>query len=80
MFLHGKGFYILHGLASAIGLPITFLFFDQIMLPQVANHAPLGFFEFAIGICSILAIALLMIGSQMFKVAKTNPAEILKTE
>ncbi len=80
LLLLGKGFFVLLIIAAAIGLPITFLFYDQFMLPQVANHAPMGVAEFAIGVAVILAIALLMIGSQTFKVAKTNPAEVLKTE
>jgi ABC-type antimicrobial peptide transport system permease subunit len=80
LFLLGKGFFILLAIAAAIALPITFLFFDQIMLPNITNHTPMGFWEFAIGICSIMVIAFLMISSQTFKVAKANPAEVLKTE
>lgn len=80
LFLLGKGFIILLLIATMIGLPITFLLFDQMLLPDLANHAPLGIFEFSIGLVSIMAIALLMIGSQTIKVAKTNPAEVLKAE
>jgi putative ABC transport system permease protein len=80
LFLLGKGFFILLVIATMIALPITFLFFDNFMLPNLANHAPLGFWEFAIGVLSILVIAFLMISSQTFKVAKANPAEVLKTE
>lgn len=78
--LLGKGFFILLTIASIIALPITFLFFDRIMFPKIENHAPMGIWEFTIGIGSVLAIALVMIGSQTFKVAKANPAEVLKTE
>jgi putative ABC transport system permease protein len=80
LFLLGKGFFMLLLIATAIALPITYLFFDRIMLPDITNHAPMGFWEFAIGILAILGIAFLMIGSQTFKVAKANPAEVLKTE
>lgn len=80
LYLLGKSFFALLMIATVIGLPITFLFFDQVMLPDMANHAPLGVMEFVIGVIGILSIALLMIGSQTIKVAKTNPAEVLKTE
>ena len=80
LLLLGKAFFILLAIAAFIALPITFFFYDQILLPEIANHAPMSVWEFAFGIVSILAIALTMIGSQTFKVAKTNPAEVLKTE
>ncbi|HEY0655621.1 MAG TPA: ABC transporter permease [Chryseosolibacter sp.] len=78
--LLGKGFVMLLALAACIALPITYLFYEQFLLPQIANHAPMGILEFAIGIFAILAIALMMIGSQTIKVARTNPAEVLKAE
>ncbi|HEY0770436.1 MAG TPA: hypothetical protein VGD31_08870, partial [Sphingobacteriaceae bacterium] len=78
--LLGKGFVMLLALAACIALPITYLFYEQFLLPQIANHAPMGVLEFAIGIFAITAIALMMIGSQTIKVARTNPAEVLKAE
>lgn len=67
-------------IAVAIALPITYLFFDTVMLPNLANHAPLSLNDGLFGTLAILAIALLMITSQTLKVARTNPAKSLKTE
>jgi putative ABC transport system permease protein len=57
LYLLGKGFILLLGIAACIGVPVTYLFFDQVLLPQIANHAP-----------------------QTLKVARTNPADVLKSE
>ncbi|HEY0742919.1 MAG TPA: ABC transporter permease [Chryseosolibacter sp.] len=80
LILLSRGFVFLLLVSASIALPVTFVFYDQVMLPQIANHAPMGVSEFVIGILAILSIALAMIGSQTFKVARTNPAEILKAE
>ncbi|NOS56158.1 MAG: FtsX-like permease family protein [Cyclobacteriaceae bacterium] len=80
VYLLGRGFFILLGIAALIALPLTYFFFEQIMLPKIANHAPLGLFEGVIAVMAVMTIALLMIGSQTLKVAKANPAEVLKNE
>jgi len=80
LYLLGKGFLILLTIAAFIGIPITYFFFDQFLLPQVENHAPLEPFQMLIGVIVIMGIAILMIASQTLKVARTNPAEVLKIE
>jgi ABC-type antimicrobial peptide transport system permease subunit len=75
-----KSFLVLLLIAAGIGLPVTYFFFDIVLLPEMANHAPLGFFEMTAGVVVVLCVALVMIGSQTLKVARTNPAEVLKTE
>jgi ABC-type antimicrobial peptide transport system permease subunit len=80
LFLLGKRFLILLVVAAAIGIPVTYFFFDQFLLPQIANHAPLQIFQMLTGMMAIMGIAVLMIASQTLKVARTNPAEILKAE
>ena len=75
-----KSFLVLLIVAAAIGLPVTYFFFDIVLLPEIANHAPLGLFEMTAGVAVVLCIALVMIGTQTLKVARTNPAEVLKTE
>ena len=76
----GRGFFVLLGCAALIALPITYLFFEQVMLPKIANHAPLGLLEGVIAVIAVMIIAVVMIGSQTLKVAKANPAEVLKNE
>ena len=80
VYLLGRGFFILLGIAALIALPLTYFFFEQIMLPKIANHAPLGLLEGVVAVFAVLIIAVVMIGSQTLKVAKANPAEVLKNE
>jgi putative ABC transport system permease protein len=80
LFLLGKGFLLLLAIATLISIPLTILFFEMIAFPELANHAPLSIPEMFLGVLSVLAIALIMIGSQTLKVARTNPAEVLKAE
>ncbi len=80
LFLLGKGFLLLLVIASLISLPVTYLFFDQIMLPMLANHAPIFFSDMTVGALIVIAIALLLVTIQTFKITRTNPATVLKNE
>jgi len=80
LFLLGKGFFILLFIAAFIALPITYLFFDQILFQEIANHAPISATDLTIGLSMILLLALTMISMQTFKATRTNPAEVLKSE
>ncbi len=80
LYLLGKGFIMLLAVASLISLPVTFLFFDKIMLPMLANHAPILFFDMTFGALIVMTIALILIGSQTIKITRTNPASVLKNE
>lgn len=80
LYLLGKGFVFLLLIATAISLPIVVLFFEKVVFPNTANHAPLNIFEMLLGVLAILILALIMIGSQTLKAAKSNPAEVLKNE
>lgn len=80
IFLLGRGFIVLLAIASAISLPVTYLFFDKILLVQIGNHTSIAPFEMFAGVIGILVLAGVLIGSQTFKVARANPAEVLKNE
>jgi ABC-type antimicrobial peptide transport system permease subunit len=80
IFLLSKGFILLLSIAAGIALPITYLFFDKVVLANFVYHDPIGWPEMLIGFLSVMAIAFLMVGSQTFKVARSNPAEVLKRE
>ncbi len=80
LFLLTKGFLLLLIIAVAVGLPITYLFFDQVLFQQMSNHAPILISDFLMGSVAIILIALIMIVMQTLKVTRTNPAEVLKTE
>ncbi len=80
IYILGRGFVVLLAVAGCIALPLTYLFFDQIAFQEMQNHAPISFTDMSIGFIGVLAIAVLMIGSQVIKIARTNPAEVLKNE
>ncbi|HTH55792.1 MAG TPA: ABC transporter permease [Cyclobacteriaceae bacterium] len=80
LFLLGKGFILLLVLSAAIGLPITYLLFDLILFPNIANHAPIAAIDLFIGAIAVLLLALAMICSQTLKATRTNPAQVLKSE
>jgi putative ABC transport system permease protein len=80
LYLLGKGFVFLLLIAAAIGMPIVIFFFEKVVFPNTANHAPLNVFEMLLGVLAILILALIMIVSQTLKAAKANPAEVLKNE
>ncbi len=80
LYLLSKGFVSLLFIASILGLPITYLVFANVVLPQLANTAPLTIWEGIVGVLVVLFIALAMIGSHTIKVSRTNPADVLKTE
>ncbi len=80
LYLLSKGFLLLLIIAAMIGLPLTYLFFDIVLLPRIANHAPMGAMEFSLGVVAVLIVALLILAFQTLKVARSNPADVLKTE
>ncbi|AYB29916.1 FtsX-like permease family protein [Chryseolinea soli] len=80
IFLLSKGFILLLSIAAGVALPVTYLFFDKVVLANFVYHDPIGWPEMVIGFLSVMTIAFLMVGSQTFKVARSNPAEVLKRE
>jgi len=80
LYLLGKGFFLLLAIATCISIPVTILFFEKVAFPELANHAPLSIPEMFLGVLGVLLVALIMIGSQTLKVARTNPAQVLKNE
>jgi ABC-type antimicrobial peptide transport system permease subunit len=80
IFLLSKSFVFLLLISAFVALPVTYVFFDKVVLTNFVYHEPIGMFELLIGPVSVIALALIMIGSQTLKVARTNPAEVLKAE
>jgi putative ABC transport system permease protein len=78
VFLLGRGFVLLLAISALIALPITYLFFESLILTKFPYHEPVGISELFAGLLAVLAIAFIMIGSQAIKAAQRNPAEVLK--
>jgi putative ABC transport system permease protein len=79
IFLMGRGFLLLLVVAGCIGLPITYLFFEKIFF-RSANHAPIYMSDLLMGVSAISILAIVMIGSQTLKVARSSPSEVLKND
>jgi len=75
-----KNFMILLMLSATIALPASYLLFDKVVLNNFAYHEAIGMTELMAGFLGVLLISFLMIGSQTFKAARTDPAKILRTE
>jgi putative ABC transport system permease protein len=80
IYILGRGFILLLAIAGCIALPLTYIFFEQIAFHEMGNHTPILVTDIFVGFVVVVAIAFLMIGSQTIKIARTNPAEVLKNE
>ncbi|HEX8040643.1 MAG TPA: ABC transporter permease [Chryseosolibacter sp.] len=80
VFLLGGGFAVLLAISALIALPVTYVFFEKVVLSRFPFHNPIGVAELFGGLLAVLAIAFVMIGSQTIRAAQSNPAEILKSE
>jgi putative ABC transport system permease protein len=80
VYLLAKGFVVLLVLSALIALPVTYLFFDKVVLINFPYHQPIGFTELLNSIVCVAILAFLMIGSQTLKAARSNPAEVLKKD
>jgi putative ABC transport system permease protein len=74
------GFLWLIAIAVAIGIPLTYFVFTRVILPEMTNHAQLGLFEMSAGVLVVALLAFAMIGLQTVRVARLNPADVLKVE
>jgi ABC-type antimicrobial peptide transport system permease subunit len=80
VYLLSRGFLLLLSISALIALPITYLFFEKVVLTNFPYHKPVQIAEVFVGLLAVLLIAFIMIGSQTMKAARSNPAEILKGE
>lgn len=80
MYLLSRGFVVLLAISAVIALPVTYLFFENVVLTRFPYHTPVHVTELFGGLFAVLLIAFIMIGSLTMKAAKSNPAEVLKSE
>ncbi|HOY21398.1 MAG TPA: ABC transporter permease, partial [Haliscomenobacter sp.] len=79
VFLLSRGFLMLLSISALIALPITYVFFESVVLRKFPYHTPVQIAELLVGLLAVLLIAFLMIGSQTLKAARSNPVEVLKS-
>ena len=80
IYLLSRGFIVLLSLSAFIALPVTYLFFENIVLTNYPYHTPVQVAELSVGLLAVFLIAIIMIGSQTLKAARCNPVEVLKSE
>jgi putative ABC transport system permease protein len=80
VYLLSRGFLALLSISALIALPVTYLFFRNVVLTRFPYHTPVQVVELLAGLLLVLLIAFLMIGSQTLKAARSNPAKVLKSE
>lgn len=80
IFLLSRNFLLLLSISAFIALPVTYLFFENMVLTRFPYHTPVQVIELLVGLPAVLLIAFIMIGSQTLKAAKSNPAEVLKSQ
>ena len=80
IYLLSRGFLVLLSVSALIALPVTYLFFERVVLTRFPYHTPVQVAELLVGLLTVLLIAFIMIGSQTMKAAKSNPVDVLKSE
>ena len=80
IYLLSRGFLVLLSISAVVALPLTYFFFENVVLTNFPYHTPVQLAELFVGLFAVLLIALVMIGSQTMKAAVSNPAEVLKNE
>lgn len=80
VYMLSRGFLIQLSISALIALPVTYLFFETVVLTRFPYHTPVQVAELFVGLLAVLVIAFLLIGSQTMKATKTNPVDVLKSE
>lgn len=80
IYLLSRGFLVQLSVSALIALPVTYLFFENVLLTNFPYHAPVQVAELFVGLLAVLLIAFVLIGSQTMKAAKSNPVDVLKRE
>lgn len=78
--LLSKNFILLVIISSAIAVPFALYIFRTTLINNMEYSIEIGFWELANGALLVLFIAVITIGSQAAKAARTNPAENLRNE
>lgn len=80
IYLLSRGFLVQLSISALLALPVTYHFFENVVLTHFPYHTPVQVAELFVGLLSVSLIAFIMIGSQTMKAAKSNPGDILRSE
>ncbi|MFY0688235.1 MAG: ABC transporter permease [Cyclobacteriaceae bacterium] len=79
MLVLSKSFVKLLSIAIVISVPVTY-FINMMWLDFIAFHVTMGVGTIALGVLTIIAFGGLVIGTQTWRTANTNPAKVLRDE
>jgi ABC-type antimicrobial peptide transport system permease subunit len=80
VYLLSRNFLLLLIIAACISIPLTWIFFDKVVLVHFAYHQAIGPSDILLGFLAVAGIAFIMIGSHTLKIARANPGRVLKAE
>jgi len=80
VYLLGRGFFYLLLLSSVIAVPLTILFFNQVILSDIAYHANISLMDTLSGPALVVLVGMLTTVIITFFAARSNPATILRNE
>jgi ABC-type antimicrobial peptide transport system permease subunit len=80
MFILSKSFLIMLLISALIAMPLSYLFFNEMVMADFVNRITIGPIELLSGVFIVFAIGILTISWQTGKAARTNPAEMLRNE
>ena len=80
VFLLSKNFLVLLTIAALVALPITYFFFEKVVLTRFVYHQPIRMAELLGPVLATMVLAVLLIGSRTLKVARMNPVKSLRSE
>lgn len=80
IYLLSRGFIVLLTVSAMIAIPATYLFFTEVVLSNFPYSSPISMTDLFGGVFVVIIIAGIMIGSHTLRVARTNPARVLKSE
>ncbi|MEO9483645.1 MAG: ABC transporter permease [Ekhidna sp.] len=80
MFILSKGFMAMLLVSALIAMPLSYLFFSEMVMADFVNRITIGPVELLSGVFIVFAIGILTIGWQTSRAAKTNPADMLRDE
>lgn len=80
MFILSKGFIMMLLISAAIGMPLSYLFFNELVMADFVNRITIGPTELLSGVFIVFFIGIMTIGWQTNKAARSNPADLLRDE
>lgn len=78
--LMSKNFLFIFIISAAIAIPASVYIYKETLLENAQYKMNIGFWELGTGAIIVICIAMLTIGLQSLKAAKTNPAQSLRNE